>query len=122
MILGGEETPVIPDDLPPMPVMTPAQQLAARAVSRVEPPRAPPQQPEERRLFGLFGRKKKDEPRMEALQRTVARPAAPSMQRQQPVAEPPRAPQPAQSIADDLFPEQKDEQFEIPAFLRRQSN
>jgi hypothetical protein len=38
-----------------------------------------------------------------------------------PAAEAPRTP--AQNLADDLFPEHKrDEQFEIPAFLRRQSN
>jgi cell division protein FtsZ len=121
MILGGAETPIV-DDLPPMPALSPAQQLAARAVPRAEPLRTPLQQPEERRLFGLFGRKKKDEPRTEAMQRPVVRAAAQPMQRPQQAVEPPRAPQPSASNADDLFPEQKDEQFEIPAFLRRQSN
>jgi cell division protein FtsZ len=37
--------------------------------------------------------------------------------------EPQRTTQTPQSVADDLFPDhKKDDQFEIPAFLRRQTN
>ncbi|HUO90865.1 MAG TPA: cell division protein FtsZ [Rhizomicrobium sp.] len=120
MILGAEDAPQIMEEAPPR--LTPAQQLAARAVARPEPLRAPPPQQEERRLFGLFGRKRKDEPRMDAFQRPAVRATAQPMPRPQPSAEAPRPAQPAPNMADDLFPDQKDEQFEIPAFLRRQSN
>ncbi|MBL6851964.1 MAG: hypothetical protein ISQ86_01155, partial [Alphaproteobacteria bacterium] len=103
--------------------MTPAEALMARAVPRTEPMRPAPE-PEKKKLFGLFGRKK-DEPRVEPFQRaTPPRAMAQPMARPQPQADAPRAQQPApQNLADDLFPDQKrDEQFEIPAFLRRQSN
>ncbi len=119
MILGGADAPAIEEEV--RPAMTPAQVLAARAVPRPEPLRAPPPT-DERRLFGLFGRKKKDEPRLEPVPRVAPRATAQPMQR--PATEVPRPqPAPAQTLADDLFPDQKrDEQFEIPAFLRRQSN
>jgi hypothetical protein len=40
-----------------------------------------------------------------------------------PPVEAPRPQQTPQNSADDLFPDHKrDEQFEIPAFLRRQTN
>ena len=74
--------------------------------------------------MGLFGRKKKDEPRMEPVQqrqpaRATAQPMAPRPQAPAQTD----APRPPQNLADDLFPDHKrDEQFEIPAFLRRQSN
>jgi cell division protein FtsZ len=118
MILGGEDTPVIgEDDIPPMPAA-----LASAPMQRIEPLRAPqPQHEPERRLFGLFGRKKKDEPRMDPIPRPMPRATAQPMSRPQPIQA--EAPKPAQSVADDLFPEHnRDEQFEIPAFLRRQSN
>jgi cell division protein FtsZ len=50
------------------------------------------------------------------------RPAAQAIARA-PAAEPVRPQQQPQNSADDLFPDHKrDEQFEIPAFLRRQTN
>jgi hypothetical protein len=70
--------------------------------------------------WSIFGRKKnaldlRSEPAPEpraAAPRAVAQPMAPMPQ-----------PEPQRSNADDLFPDHKrDEQFEIPAFLRRQSN
>jgi cell division protein FtsZ len=94
------------------------------------PTRVQPQQPEpSSRLFGFLGRKKKEEPRMEPVQmqrpqaqqvranaQVIARQPAPEPVRQQPQ-------QQAQPHDDDLFPDHKrDEQFEIPAFLRRQTN
>jgi cell division protein FtsZ len=129
MILGGSDAPVvIEDDIPPMPAITPtlspAQALAAKAAmaQRLEPMRPAPQPEPEKKLFGLFGRKKKDEPRTEPmLQRPAPAPAPRAAA--QPLARPAAdAPKP-QSMVDDLFPDHKrDEQFEIPAFLRRQSN
>ncbi|HEY4943610.1 MAG TPA: cell division protein FtsZ [Rhizomicrobium sp.] len=116
MILGGEDAPAIYEDVS---VLSPV--IRAAPVQRSEPLRVPAPQPEpERRFLGLFGRKKKDEPRMEPIQQRPA-PRATA----QPMARPPaEAPRPAATnLADDLFPEHKrDEQFEIPAFLRRQSN
>ena len=120
MILGGADAPAIEeyDDIPPMPA---ALRNIAPPVQRVEPLRAPPPKTEERRGWGFLGRKKKDEPRIEPVQQRpaprataqpIARPQAPAAEAAKP-----------QSLADDLFPDHKrDEQFEIPAFLRRQSN
>ncbi len=116
MILGGDDAPVLQEEVP-VPVVTRAP------VQRIEPLRAPAPQPEpERRFMGLFGRKKKDEPRVEPVQqRPAPRATAQPMARPQPPQA--EAPRPAPNLADDLFPDHKrDEQFEIPAFLRRQSN
>jgi cell division protein FtsZ len=119
MILGGEEAPQIADESAPA-------EMPVRAAPRPEPVRVPIAQPEpERRFLGLFGRKKKDEPRLDATTRPPQpRPAAQAMTRP-PIAtaEPIRPQQQPQNSADDLFPDHKrDEQFEIPAFLRRQTN
>jgi hypothetical protein len=75
--------------------------------------------------WGFFGRKKAapdlrmepaPEPRAAAAERAAPRASA------QPLPPMPQAEAPRNS-ADDLFPDHKrDEQFEIPAFLRRQSN
>jgi cell division protein FtsZ len=118
MILGGDDAPMVEEG---MRQMTPAEALMARATPR-EPMRPAPE-PEKKKLFGLFGRKK-DEPRIEPIQRATAprATAQPMARPQQPQADAPRPAAP-QNLADDLFPDQKrDEQFEIPAFLRRQSN
>ncbi|MDE2134351.1 MAG: cell division protein FtsZ [Alphaproteobacteria bacterium] len=108
MILGGEETPQIrvEDDVPAMPAIRP---MPAR--EPVRPAREP-----ERRGWFLGRRKPKEEPRMEpaAAPRATSQP----MTRAAAPAEQPRTAKP-----DDLFPDHKrDEQFEIPAFLRRQTN
>ncbi|HEX4302974.1 MAG TPA: cell division protein FtsZ [Rhizomicrobium sp.] len=120
MILGGADSPAIYEDVS---ALSPVVARPAQAPQRIEPLRTPAVQPEKTSMWGSFlGRKKKDEPRMEPVQqRPAPRATAQPMARPQPAAEAPR--QPAQTLADDLFPETKrDEQFEIPAFLRRQSN
>jgi cell division protein FtsZ len=125
-ILGGAAMPTVTldefDDIPPMPG------TRSVPVQRPEPARTRAPEPEKRSLFGLFGRKKKNEDlRREPAQqqRTQASPRAQAQVVRQPQPEQPRAqpPSPAQPLADDLFPDHKqDEQFEIPAFLRRQTN
>jgi len=74
--------------------------------------------------WGLFRSKKaKEEARVEPaprLQQPVApRPATPRATAQ---AEPPRPQQTTVPTGDDLFPDHKRDDFEIPAFLRRQTN
>jgi cell division protein FtsZ len=117
-ILGTEEAPVLEEE-PPIPV----------SIRPLQRPQAPPQPEPERRGWGFLGRKKvaKDEPRFEpaaAVTRVAPQPRANAqvVTRTQPQpAEQPR--QASASGADDLFPDHKrDEQFEIPAFLRRQQN
>ena len=119
MILGGDEAPQIIEESAPA-------EMPVRPAPRPEPVRMPVAQPEpERRFLGLFGRKKKDEPRLDATTRPPQpRPAAQPMARPPVAAAEPVRPQlQAQNSADDLFPDHKrDEQFEIPAFLRRQTN
>ena len=73
--------------------------------------------------WGFFGRKKPS-PDLRAEPRPEPRTAAAGAPRATAQTMPP-IPQPAadRNNADDLFPDHKrDEQFEIPAFLRRQSN
>jgi cell division protein FtsZ len=119
MILGGQEAPQVEEELIPEP-----EPVRPVAVARAEPVRVATPAPEpERRFLGLFGRKKKDEPRMDPLIRPAPRASVQPVVRQPAAPEPPRPQQPQQSSADDLFPDHKrDEQFEIPAFLRRQTN
>jgi hypothetical protein len=88
--------------------------------------REPEPEPQPKRRFGLFGGRKDPapEPRQEPsaqMQRPNAAPRATAqvMARGQ---DPQRNPAPQQN-AEDLFPEhKKEDQFEIPAFLRRQQN
>ena len=116
MILGGAESPIVEDDLPVMPVSV-----------RPAPTRPAPQpEPleEKRRRFGFLGRKeKRPEPRLEP-QPVASRAPAPQRATAQVIqrgVEPQRQLQ--QNTAEDLFPDhKKDDQFEIPAFLRRQTN
>jgi cell division protein FtsZ len=122
MILGGAEAPQVTrigeDDIPPIPA----------SIRPIREPMRPAPEPE-RRSWGLFGRHKKpkEEPRVEpatAPRPTMSAPRATSqvISRAAP-ADPTRAAQPQAAKPDDLFPDQKrDEQFEIPAFLRRQQN
>jgi cell division protein FtsZ len=115
MILGGNDAPAL-DALPPEPLPEPEPVPVAHRPMREEP------QPEpERRGWGLFRKKPKEEPRLEPAPRAQAPRPAPRAMAQ---AEPPRPqPQPQTPPGTDLFHDQKrDEQFEIPAFLRRQTN
>ncbi|HTO41097.1 MAG TPA: cell division protein FtsZ [Rhizomicrobium sp.] len=75
-------------------------------------------------LFGLFGRSRRAaEPRHEPAPTPVAQPRATSQVIARIQPEPARNAAVQQAQGDDLFPDQrKDEQFEIPAFLRRQTN
>jgi cell division protein FtsZ len=115
MILGTEPPPA---ELPPEPVPAPRT-----VVEEVIPVRHEP----EKKRRGIFGWGRREEPRVEP----APRPAPQPMHRQpapQPRAtvqvEPPRPAQPAAAPqGSDLFADQKSgDQFEIPAFLRRQTN
>jgi cell division protein FtsZ len=114
MILGGDEAPAIEPVPEPVPV--------AHRPLREEAPRQP--EPEPRRTWGLFGRsRKKEEARVEPAPRREQQPTrvqARAVAQPEPVRQ---QQQPAAPKGDDLFPDHKrDEQFEIPAFLRRQTN
>jgi len=134
MILGGEDAPVMEQP------MTAAEQPPVPAAYRPLHEELP-RQPEARRHgWGLFGRKKEQariEPAPVPPQRMAqtARPAPRAMAQAEPLR--PAMPAPQQGMpqqaqpaaqqaaarGDDLFPDHKrDEQFEIPAFLRRQTN
>jgi cell division protein FtsZ len=115
-ILGGEEAPVVEEEPMPSPIAVRPQPQQVKT--------APQPQPEPQRRWGLFGAKKpKEESRLEPaalpIQRNTLQPRASAQVMT-------RAQQPADKSpvdANDLFPDHKrDEQFEIPAFLRRQSN
>jgi cell division protein FtsZ len=116
-ILGGDDAPEVSAGPVPMAAKYPATETY-RPVA--EQPLARPQ--EEKKGWGFFGRKKaapdmRAEPQPEP--RTVPAPRATAQTMPQP-QQPMEAPR---GNADDLFPDHKrDEQFEIPAFLRRQSN
>jgi cell division protein FtsZ len=106
--LGGSDAPEIP---PARPSHYPATETIR---SRSEMPLAPKSEAEKKSGWGFFGRKKAvHDLRKEPYQAARPQPAQP--QAVAPQANPPSG--------EDLFPEhQQDEQFEIPAFLRRQSN
>jgi cell division protein FtsZ len=118
-ILGGDEdTRTLEEKYPVTVTVRPIPQH--RSDLGTAPLRGPAQEPE-RRLFGLLGRRKtKEDMRLEPpTQRAAPAPRATSqiLTRTGPDPQTP-APQP-----EDLFPDHKrDEQFEIPAFLRRQTN
>ena len=127
-IFGGEEKPAAhryvigEDDIPPMPEGIRPQPM------RADLRRAPEPEPQPKRRFGLFGGRKEQAP--EALRReptpSIQRPTAAAPRATAQVMgrgqDAPRTPA-SQQNAEDLFPEhKKDDQFEIPAFLRRQQN
>jgi cell division protein FtsZ len=123
----------VPVAVQPAPVAEPA--VAAAPVAepvRVHTLPTPQMRPvaereEPRRRFGLFGmrREKKQEamraePQMSATHPVESRATVQVMARNAP---PQRATNAPQANADDLFPDfKKEDQFEIPAFLRRQTN
>jgi cell division protein FtsZ len=130
-ILGGTPRRVIgEDDIPPMPgTMQPALQSEPMHANLPQTEAEP-----ERRGWGFLGRRKpREELRREPIQpsRQAPQPTPQSVQRAE--AQPMRVDygrqasqgQNSQGLVqtDDLFPENtRDEQFEIPAFLRRQTN
>ncbi|MGH6828736.1 MAG: hypothetical protein ACREFW_07485, partial [Rhizomicrobium sp.] len=105
-ILGGSEAPAMEE-----PAIKPR---AVAGPSAAEPltPRAP--QTARKPGWSLFGRRKALQPDMREEPRIERRATAEAMRPLPPEPLPP---------AEDLFPDHaRDEQFEIPAFLRRQSN
>ena len=116
-ILGGEDAPEVAVEPMPAAAKYPATEVR-RSIN--EQPLAARPEPEKKSGWSIFGRKKtaadlRSEPAPEpraAAPRATAQPMPPMPQ-----------PEPQRNNADDLFPDHKrDEQFEIPAFLRRQSN
>src|SRR5262249_42613558 len=96
MILGDEQAiPLDESAVAPMVAALPrqpqVQQLQTAPMVRVEPLRAPQPEPDERKFLGLFGRKKKDEPRMDVPPRPNLRTAAQAQPRD--AAQPRREPQ-----------------------------
>jgi cell division protein FtsZ len=118
MILSNEAPvePVAPQPQPEPVYRSMREEIAPAPVAEPEP---------QRRRWGLFG-KKREEPRVEPAPAPRQQPPRAAAQaRATAQAEPVRPqPQPVQPVRDaDLFGEQtRDEQFEIPAFLRRQTN
>jgi cell division protein FtsZ len=129
LILGSKEAPKIVAEAASPAASTAAAAATATPAVRPTPlwPRAEAEpEPEEqpKRRFGFLGRRdKKPEP-------ARAEPVAPSRNFSQPrataqviVRPAPVETLPFRDAADDLFPDHdKDEQFEIPAFLRRQTS
>jgi cell division protein FtsZ len=114
-ILGGQDAPEVRGE--PISARYPATEVRR---SLNEQPLAAHAPAEKKTGWSIFGRKKhavemRSEPAPEpraAAPRAIAQPMPPMPQ-----------PEPQRNNADDLFPDHKrDEQFEIPAFLRRQSN
>jgi cell division protein FtsZ len=112
MTLGGANSPAVEEDIPPMPAYL-------RPTVMKSAPAPEPQQEPKRSRFGLFTRReKKPEARGEP-QSSTRQPKRATAQAMPRSAEAQRT----QSEAEDLFPSHgKDDQFEIPAFLRRQTN
>ena len=117
-ILGGDDAPEIAERSR-LPSLSGHRDRALRR-PKCRWRRKPSRKQEER--LGLFRPQEGAAPGICAPSRS--RPASAAAPRQ-PRSSAPRllAEQPAQPSGDDLFPEHnRDEQFEIPAFLRRQSN
>jgi cell division protein FtsZ len=115
-VILASDSEAVDEDIPAMPV-------AARAAPMRPAPQPEPVE-EKRYRFGFLGRReKKPEPRVEP-QPVATRAAAPQRASAQVLTRGAEPAKPAsQSTADDLFPDhKKDDQFEIPAFLRRQTN
>jgi len=115
-ILGGNEAPAIEETLPeeaPIAARYPATE-SYRPLDQQPLARS---QPGKKGGWSLFGRKKTAVPDMRAEPKVEPRRAsAQPMQRA-------AAPDPLPPAGEDLFPDHgHDDQFEIPAFLRRQSN
>jgi cell division protein FtsZ len=118
LILGQADTPEIEDDVQPISVT--ARQAPLRPAVQARPEL----EEEPKRRFGFLGRKK-PEPRVEpqTMPRQAVAPRATAQVMTRPAAAEPQRTTSAQGNAEDLFPDhKKDDQFEIPAFLRRQTN
>jgi hypothetical protein len=116
-ILGGADAPEVAAQIDSAAARYPASESYRPLEAQ---PLAQPRKPEKKSSgWGFFGRKKAPDLRTEpAPEPRMAAPRATA----QPMPPMPQA-EAARNNADDLFPDHKrDEQFEIPAFLRRQSN
>jgi cell division protein FtsZ len=120
-VLGGADAPEVGE---PVAVKYPATE-SYRSVEQQPLAQNPRVAPQKKAGWGFFGRKKpapdlrepRPEPRAAMTEKPAPRATAQTMPPMPQPAEAPRA------NGDDLFPDHKrDEQFEIPAFLRRQSN
>jgi cell division protein FtsZ len=112
-ILGGREPPEAAVTLEPREEFAAKYPSTETVRTQAEMPLA---QPEKKSGWSLFGRRKAQAADMRVEPRPAPRPTP-----LQPRVEAPAEPQAASG--EDLFPEHgQDEQFEIPAFLRRQSN
>jgi cell division protein FtsZ len=133
----AQEMKAAPAPMQPVQVPEPVGPEIHEAASVEEPPvgeparvhmlptATPPPAPEERkRRFALFGGRKRQEPPRTEPQ--IAAQSFAGLAIAQPIgrnAQPQRAATPQQDNPDDLFPDfSKEDQFEIPAFLRRQTN
>ena len=118
-ILGGADAPEVAAD-PRYPASESYRPLEQQPLAQQSPRR-----PEKKSGWGFFGRKKapdlRTEPAPEPRAATAPRATAQTMQGAMPPM--PQQTEAPRNNAEDLFPDHKrDEQFEIPAFLRRQSN
>jgi cell division protein FtsZ len=122
MLLEEESvSEIVEEDIPPMPESVRPAAQAEPQTRAMRSEAAPQPQPQRKSAFGgLFGRKKKADPRLEPRSARGDKHGANAQvmgqgtggeQVQQP------------SVSEDLFPDHKaEDQFEIPAFLRRQTN
>ena len=119
-ILGGEDAPEIPLQNASGAAKYPATETYRPLEQQ---PLARTAAPEKKSGWGFFGRKKAPEMRAEPM--PEPRTAMPERGAPRATAQtmPPVTAETPRNNAEDLFPDHKrDEQFEIPAFLRRQSN
>jgi cell division protein FtsZ len=115
--LGGKDSPIIEEPVAQAAAKYPATE-SYRPLS--EQPLAQRAQQEKKAGWSLFGRRKPAQADMRTEPLPVDRPRATATPMQRPQAGEPAQPQ---QTGEDLFPDHgTDEQFEIPAFLRRQSN
>ena len=132
-ILGGADAPEVQAEPLSAAAPTAAKYPATESYRPLEQQPLAARAPEpEKKGWSIFGRKKaqadmraepQPEPRMAAPERAQAAPRATATVMPQPQMTPTVSPDGQRNPADDLFPDHKrDEQFEIPAFLRRQSN
>ena len=113
--LGGKDSPMIEEPIAVVTAKYPATE-SYRPLSEQPLARS---QPEKKPGWSLFGRRRAAEPDIRAEPLPVDRPRASATPMQRTQAAEPAAPQ----GGEDLFPDHgAEEQFEIPAFLRRQSN
>ncbi|GAA0546976.1 cell division protein FtsZ [Rhizomicrobium palustre] len=116
-ILGSREI-----SEPAMTYVEPEPAPLPRQTVREEMPVQRVPEPEKKSGWGLFrGRKPKEEVRMEPAPRMQTQPVQRAPQARATVNVEPQRPAP-QMGDSDLFPEHKRDDFEIPAFLRRQTN